>query len=341
MGFFSSRKPARSGLCIGTHDVIAGVLQLTVVSHEIRYHGNSIPCWSYISRGLRARGQQEVVLTLRRHPDENKSQAPQDGIQLVRALDASALHGKYANEGDITVFGSQGPFGAEAVLYCPGRSLDGVIQPRGALAALLLTKEEAVVAKRFGATRVLTRLGLATGYYPHPPWSERGRASVAQANEPSILLAGVGLTRYPGTVVAQHGHDVIARLPQTAVSSLAAYLDQVRSRAPIALMASIHDDAEAHLVWTPGQSEAKAIGPQIDPHAPIDADSLLRVAGSYLAFLPGKSANRGCQSEDGFVFELTDDAWTEIRTHLGAGKTYTLAAPISDPTSLSLSLTWY
>jgi hypothetical protein len=45
----------------------------------------------------------------------------------------------------------------------------GVPLPPSCLAALLITTDELRAVREFGTTRVLARLGQASGYYPFPP----------------------------------------------------------------------------------------------------------------------------------------------------------------------------
>jgi hypothetical protein len=58
-------------------EVVAGKLSARVYLHDIEFQGRPIACWSYVSHGLAALEQPEIVFTLRRDPDEPSDGFPQ------------------------------------------------------------------------------------------------------------------------------------------------------------------------------------------------------------------------------------------------------------------------
>ena len=62
-------------------EVVTGELSARVYLHDIESQSGPIACWSYVSHGLAALEQPEIVFTLRRDPDEPSDGFPQDPLQ--------------------------------------------------------------------------------------------------------------------------------------------------------------------------------------------------------------------------------------------------------------------
>jgi hypothetical protein len=62
-------------------EVVTGKLSARVYLHDIESQSGPIACWSYVSDGLAALEQPEIVFTLRRDPHEPSDGFPQDPLQ--------------------------------------------------------------------------------------------------------------------------------------------------------------------------------------------------------------------------------------------------------------------
>lgn len=67
-------------------ELVPGALAAEVSLLEIASRDGPLGCWSYRSDGLRAHGQAELRLTLRRRPDEAPDAYPTDPLELFRAI---------------------------------------------------------------------------------------------------------------------------------------------------------------------------------------------------------------------------------------------------------------
>src|SRR5262245_1508739 len=142
-------------------DVIPEKLSMRVEAHEIPSRHGPMACWSYVSDGLTALGQTEIVFTLRQDPAESSDTAPDDPLQLFATVHRLAESGQLVEAGGVTEFGEQ-RFFDHHLLYVPAQPLPGVALPAPCLSALLVTDDELRAVRMFGPARVLARMGQAT-----------------------------------------------------------------------------------------------------------------------------------------------------------------------------------
>lgn len=290
-----------------TVPLIADQLSVRVYVHEIPTSQGPISCWSYVTDGLRARGHAEVVFTLRREPGEDTTAFPEEPCRLFEAFYQLAAQGHHPSAGSFTELGGARLFGHH-LLYADAQPLDDVEIPPDGLAALLINDDELRAVKELGPTRVLARLGWAVRHYPFQTWSERGRRglSLAETFEQS-LLSQIGI-RIGGPVTAVlHENRVTLSLQRSMAD---ARWDEAMSQlpdAPMAFLALRDPDANACLVWEPGQGEPTAISP------PGSDGS--RMSGCCVVLFE-ESTDGGKLFEDGFAIELTAASWAELRRAL-------------------------
>ena len=310
-------------------DVIPEKLFMRVEAHEIPSRHGPMACWSYVSDGLTALGQTEIVFTLRQDPAESSDTAPDDPLQLFATVHRLAESGQLVEAGGVTEFGEQ-RFFDHHLLYVPAQPLPGVALPAPCLSALLVTDDELRAVRMFGPARVLARMGQATSHYPFPAWSDRRRRGLTleRTLEASVLSkipraafhhVHVGVIDNRITLSALRGeqalwHERLARLP---------------AQAPVALLTAIDPSSNGCLTWVPGQSGPEAI-------IPPGSDGS-RVCGCFIAFLPDQPGCGGKILEDGLAMELTADAWQAIRRALVDGND--LAIPATGD-AMAFALTW-
>jgi len=311
-----------------TVEIIPGELSARVYLHEIRATGGPIPCWSYVSDGLRAHQHREVVFTLRRARDEADAAFPEDPLQLFGTLYRLAAQGQRVAVGGCTELGAR-RFFAHHLLYADAQPLDGVTLPPACLSALLINDDELRAVRTFGCTRVLARMGHAANHYPFPSWSERGRRGVALASTfEQSLLAKIAIRISGRIVVSLHSNRVTLGIQRELHAKLQGAQPELPD-APTGFLALRDPAANACLVWEPGQDEPSAISP-----AGSDGS---RVAGAYAIVLGAQPHNGGKLFEDGFAIELTDASWAAFRRALLGGTDLVIAATAG---GMDFALTW-
>jgi hypothetical protein len=299
-------------------ELVPGV-SVRVFAHELRTQAQVVPCWSYVTEGLRAHRQREIVFTLVRPHGAGMEQAPRDPLQLLGAIAQLAAQGRVVDEGGVTEVGPTGMFGQPAlrgVVYQAASPMEGVALPPGALAAVAVVHPEMETAKRFGALRVLARLGRAHRFYPTAVWCEPGRAPL-MGPESGSILEGVASAHIVGLTIAMAGDQVVLRVARSAQPGLRDGLATLPAQAALALMASLDPAADGCLVWNPGQSGPEAISPPGSRGA--------RLSGCFALFIPEQAGDGANPFEDGFAVTLTDTSWARIRAALSAGQPLTVA----------------
>lgn len=285
-------------------------------AHEIMLMpGPPVPCWSYVTDGLVAFRQREVVFTLRRAPGEERP--PGDGIGLLEFVARSAKSGKTIDRGGFSEFGPRGFLGnpqLRGLVYTAAQPLIDVPLSPHHLTALPLFGSELEVVRRYGSMRLLARLGKVATFYPFPPWGERARKPVAGALE--SVLEQVGGLRLPDASLRLEGELATLRLLPPCEPVLAKMVDKMPEDKPFALYPTLAADAAACLVWSPGQQ-----GPEAISLPGADSKSF---GACFVAFVAEQKECEVRLFEDGVIVALTDRAWFELRAALGAGQPYRL-----------------
>ncbi len=309
-----------------TVEIIPDELVGRVFLHEIEAAGERIPCWSYVSDGLRAHEQKEVVVTLRRERGEAAGDYPEDPLHFFATLYRLAAQGGCVDVGGQSELGTRRFFGHH-LLYADAQPLPGVALPLPCLTVVLINDEELRGVRAFGSTRVLSRMGHAASHYPFPTWVERKRRGVplGGAFEKSVLTK-LGLRISGKIVVSLHDNRITLGIQRELHDRLR---DAQLPDAPLALIALRDPDANACLVWEPGQDEPTAISP------PGSDGS--RVSGAYAVVLGEQPHDGGKLFEDGFIIELTDLSWAKFRRALLGGTDLVLPATADD---MDFALTW-
>jgi hypothetical protein len=309
-------------------EIVPGAFSAMVHSHKLSTLQGEIPCWSYVSKGLKAVEHPELVITLRREVDEPEDAFPDDPLQLFMALHQIAGQGKRVGPGEVSELGGKRFFGHHLV-YARAQPLGDVVLPPGCLAALPVNDEELRAVREFGATRVLARMGEAARYFPFPPWTERGRAGLAfeRAFDASLL---VKVHRYHSSIqVVMSDNRVTARAMRSQQPRLREIVAAQHGDGPFAMLTTLDGAADSCLVWHPGQRDACAIA------APGSKGA--RTCGCFLGLLPGQPEDGALVIEDGFVLQLTTASWEKLLRALGDGTD--LAIPATGM-GMSFALEW-
>src|SRR5262249_31604557 len=145
-------------------------------------------------------------------------------LALLRVIAGFAQRCQLVQAGALTEFGPTGLFGRpqlRGLTYFQAHPMDGVALPAGALAAVVLVGDEVDTLKRYGALRVLARLGRAHAFWPTAMGCDPDRGPIA-AGGPSIL-DGVMCEHLAGAsaLLDQPNQRIVMRLARSAHAQIA------------------------------------------------------------------------------------------------------------------------
>lgn len=318
---------AEPPVAIGEREVSAD-LRVRVFRHDVAARDGAIRCWSYVTDGMRAVGQPELVFTLQ-IDDEADAAFPDDPVSLFDVLSQAAAQGTRIVVGGVAELSGKRLFDHH-VLYAPAQPLAGVAVPAGALAVVMITTDELRAVRQLGALRVLARFGALAGHFPFPPWSNRRRRGLSlQATFDASVLMRMPRANVPDlTVIGDNEANCIELRVVRGAQFALHRLVELPTDAVLALLPGLDPDADALLYWEPGQREPFGIAP---PHS----EGLL-IAGCFVMFLPAQPADGGVMLEDGFAMKLTSASWQALRHALMTGQDLELPAR----GGMALRLTW-
>jgi Domain of unknown function (DUF3480) len=292
-------------------EIVPSALNAYVHVHAIAVGNEPIPCWTYVTNGLSERKQKEIVFTLRRNRGEPAGGFPRDPLDFFKTLYELAGQGSLVDVGGFTQFAKGGVFDRH-LAYLEAQPLSGVGLPKSALVAVLVTLDEVLALRSFGATRLISRLGHASRYYPFPPWSDRQRRGVPfERVFKESLLAKVSHMIASGFRVHQSNNQIRMSVPRKNCTEWRRSLSDLPANAAFAWCTGLGPDADGCLVWEPGQRSPAAISP------PGSTGS--RIAGCFVMIVPEQTADGGRVFEDGFGVMLTAPSSAAVRRGLLEG----------------------
>jgi len=341
---------------------IAGVrlnehLVVNIYHHALPPSPEPIACWTYVSQGLRARGQKEIVCSVACRKGEPVDAFPRDLLEMYAVIDDFACKGQLVDVGGRSEIGDGGPgiLGNAAfrgMLYTPPQLGNFPAPDSPFLTAVALTRGELHLAMEQGMVRMMALLGHHYRFYPTPPWIDRDRKEIAHVEgmRTSILdkvtrAYATDLTVCEEVTVPRRiereqpevGLTQLARAPSRihlrvgtkAAIALRELLAQPQAEGGFALLTGLEPTADACYIWKPGQTEPTAIGPTGRMGS--------RACGNFLILVPGQDKCEGRLLEDGFGVGLTDAAWADFRAAIAA------RAPLSIPgegDAMGFDLSW-
>lgn len=301
--------PGASGR-VDRFEVEPGGLVLLTTRHGLQVRGETLECRSFVTRGLAAHGQPEMVLTLRENTGVAQDVLHRKLASLFARFRGLAEEGRTVDVGDVTIFGEHRLFPGMHVLYTPASPLPGLPVPADALSLLLITDRELELVQRCGPARLMTALGRAHSHYPCPSWSDihRPELPVAAMLEAS-LLPRVSHSRVWSARVVKEDRDVVLRVaPGQHLQFRELYAQLPDGTQPFALLTGLDGAADGCLTWEPGQTRPVAITPP--------GRGGERVCGCFLLVLPGMEQEEARLHEDGFIWSLsaasTRALWTAL-----------------------------
>ncbi|MEI9952966.1 MAG: hypothetical protein WDO74_29315 [Pseudomonadota bacterium] len=308
-------------------DAIPGKLTVTFHAHDVA-DGSEGNFLTAVSDGLSKRRQRELVVTLRLAEHDDVSDRMQELSRFFVTVLRWAQQRNLVEAFGLTRFGKRGMFGGSGngLLYVDARPIRGVALPGRALAAVLVDAGEVETALAHGVYRVLARLGEQSGCFPFPTWSDLARRSVANAREGESALAKISRTRAPGVHFVVEGKRLRVRVPKLARGILGRGVGALAPGTPFALLTEPAANADALLVWYPGQAEPKAIY--------AEGGDGSHLTGGCLTVVPGGQKDEIRVLEDGYTLLLSSDTWGSLASSLLGERTISL--PMADDATLEI-----
>jgi Domain of unknown function (DUF3480) len=293
----------------------------------LRFHTHGLDdapgaCLTVVTDGLSAHDQREIALTIRVFAAGDLRAHMREMTRLFTQIHYLARERRLVETGGFTQFRGRGPFGRSdsGLVYVDARPIPGVDLPLDALAAILVDSAEIRVVVACGPYRILTRIGRQCGVYPFPFWNDLARPSVATVGrESESLLAKVARARIPGVAFVAENDRLRVVIAPRARTALAKVTSGLTGTDALALLTDPAPEADARLVWCPGQTRPEAI-------TPPGTDGS-RVTGSFLALVPASQKDEVRLLEDGYAALLSDKSWASLRNAFRNQRRFVLHAP--------------
>ncbi len=337
----SAQAPTPARPPLAEREAIPGRLRVRIFAFDVPGAGGSVPCWLYATDGFRRNGQHELVLPVRRRPGEAAEAFPEDPLSFFATLFNRASKGQPVSEDALTHFehllGREDMRGMIYTRLDPLRS--ALLQP-DVLLVVPLTESELESAERFGHLRILGLLGFQHHVFPWPGYFDRDRPSVAPRPEDwdSLLkkmevrhVRGVRVAaEVPATYSPLVGQgNLVVSLPLASRAAAEAAFAKAGPGAAVAFSAELDPEADALAVYKSGLKAPIALRQRDGP--------VSRLAGTFVAFLPGQESDLAKLQEDGFVVALTGPSWQALQEALAQGRDLQL---LGAPESMAIRIRW-
>jgi hypothetical protein len=240
--------------------------------------------WTYASHGLKEFGQPELIVTVRCKESEDLNSYPEQPIEWFKKLQSWGKEGKIIDKSHVNVVETKEIFTDLAWLASDKENLSYVTYahpipippfgpdtlPRDGLQGILLTKNEVLLAQKFGYSRILSHLGLGSRWFPYAPWIDRDRGDcVSEATFNGSLRGGImpsgeffPILKVPGisTYWEPNGHRITLTVPPGAGEKLKWAIQATPSHAAWVLDSEMWRNADRGLYWSAGQQQLSFYG---------------------------------------------------------------------------------
>jgi hypothetical protein len=272
-------------------------LQVEVFLHEFFLGDRNRKCWTYITKGLTAFGQKEMSLSLLLEDDDDEDSFPKTPVKIFQLLEKSARGGKAANIADSTRLGSTGFYGFAAVYYLDAIQYEDLPDLTDHLSLMLVHQSEYEFAKKYGFTRLLSRIGKFCSSFPYPTWNSRHRPSLFEEKPSEVtILENIRSLTFKNNTAELVGNQVVLTIDPLDRDQLLGSLRKLES-SPFALNTSLSLNVNAALSWEPGQEK---------PGAYTAPDEVTHIGAAFVQFESAATTSSNLV-EDGFSFRLSPE----------------------------------
>lgn len=304
-------------------------LEVDIHLHEFFLGDRHRKCWTYLTTGLAKCGQKEMSLSLLLEEDDDENEFPKTPMKIFRLLEKYARDGKTVDIADATKLGKTGLFGFTALYYLPAIHYEGLPDCDNYLALMLVHQTEYEFAKRYGFTRLLSRIGKFCSSFPYPTWNSRRRPALfTPDHQEDSVLNEINLLTLKGIQAELVDHVVLLTLQASDKHRLAQHLDLLAAvNKSFALQTILPLAANACLYWEPGQS---------GPGAYTAPDEVTRIGAAFIMFEAAEISSSHLL-EDGFLFSLSRQTLARLRASCEPASD----SGILELSGMSLSLSWH
>lgn len=324
-----SEQGTRVEILVTPHDIVLG--EGTGFVSRLADAGTTL-----VTRGLAVADHPELALMLFRapaaFPDDPSVSAALDAMTaFLREVARMVTEGTPIRAGSTMALanGLVKPHLCGMVWVNPVPLLRDPSVPADAFVGVPLYLDELKLARETSPYRVLPRLGAQWREFPFPPWLDALRSSVTQLDgEQSSMLYRIPRVKVAVSFLAEHAegnpHPThLVRLSLRVRSQDRNLFGQVFASlseltAPVAFVGTPSDEANAWLLWEPGQQGFRAVEPP--------GSDFQKITGAFFAVAPDQefTVDRALMVEDGYVLFPTIASWTRLRAALAGGTPFTL-----------------
>ena len=267
-----------------------------------------------------------MSLSLLLEDEDDEDSFPKTPIKIFQLLEKSARGGKAANIADSTRLGRTGFYGFTAVYYLDAIQYEGLPDLTDHLSLMLVHQSEYEFAKKYGFTRLLSRIGKFCSSFPYPTWNSRHRPALFEEDvaEVTILENANSLTLKNNTAELM-GNYVVLTIDPLDCDRLLGSLGELES-SPFALHTSLSLDVNAGLFWEPGQEK---------PGAYTAPDKVTHIGAAFVQFESAVTTSSNLV-EDGFSFRLSPETMAALSAILNDEK----ENEVLDTGNFQLQINW-
>jgi len=306
-------------------------LIVSIYQQDLPGKGSHIPCWIFVSHGLAALKQRELVLVLRINNSDQAEKFPKTPLPLFMFLFKAILQKKRFSLGDVIRFGEKGLMGFGGMGFTFGNINARHIQlPPHYLNCVLLTGEEVVAAQALGLTRVLTRMGFEMNRFPFNPWNDDQRKSMPMQGviQNSQIRSIKNLQLKHSSVNLVAGEKVVLIVAAAMHGTIINFIKEQGNNAQLSFITQLLPYHEGALVWLPEKDNI-----EMNVHPDLEGNV---IAGSYVSLSHGEQSG-AVMVEDGFQVQLDDEAWLALRNAIAKKQNVSITPSSGD---MEFSLIW-
>jgi hypothetical protein len=236
-----------------------GLLKVTIHHHEMQSMiSGAFWCWTYITSGLSALGQKEMVFTLKRRMATEREQDFQtDILEWFSNIYLLAQSDMLVDEWGQSRFYRKGFLGRDDIrlfLYSPPldiHALPPASMPEERLHIIPATGPEADVVHYYCVMRFISQLGKSERWFPVHPWFDRDRQHCVTKDQMTGTIRSMfSFTSVSGVSVMKRGSDLVLYVPQKSAHNLKSVMPTQDPSIVLGLDSYPYNGSDSGMTWT-------------------------------------------------------------------------------------------